>query len=361
MKTVKRNLNCRIMKRKQLKIVVSLMLVLTASCGEPETVVTDIVHCDGSIIRKIEMKSGDGNFKISNVQVPYDSTWTIRDSLEFSDKGDTTFVRKAEKLFMSVDELNKDYLTDSSANEDIMRRAEFRKRFRWFNNEYRFAEVIEKTMSYGYPVSDFLNEEELSWFYSPDNVHNEKRNGPDSLKYRTFGDSVDKKIEDWTMRNLVSEWIGEFSKLTKGEAEGDMTAEALKARESEFIKILTENEEKFDSLWTNGILLREFIGEANAAKYKTEADSAVNIVSQRLWVDFVIYSQRIEMPGDIIGTNGFLDSTKTLFWPIKSEFFMTDPYVMYAESKIPNKWTWIVSGLFLLFVLTGIVFRLAKK
>jgi hypothetical protein len=349
------------MKRKPLKIVVSLIIVMAASCGEPETVVTDIVHPDGSVTRKLEMKNVENNFKISNVQIPYDSTWIIRDSLEISEKGDTTYVKRAEKLFASIDDINKDYQADSSTNKDVSRKAEFRKKFRWFNTEYRFAETVDKTMSYGYPVTDFLNQEDLAWFYSPDYVTEEKRNGPDSLKYKAFSDSVDKKIEKWTMKSLISEWIGEFSNLAKGKAEGDMVYEALKAREDEFMEIIKRRGEKFDSLWMNGIILKEFIGEENALKYKTEADSSINIVSEHLWVDFVRYTQRIIMPGEIIGTNGFIDSTKILLWPVHSDFFMTEQYIMYAESKIPNKWAWIVSGIFLLFVLAGIIFRIIKK
>jgi hypothetical protein len=34
---------------------------------------------------------------------------------------------------------------------------------------------------------------------------------------------------------------------------------------------------------------------------------------------------------------------------------------MWAESKEPNKWAWIVSGIFLLFVLAGIIFKSIKK
>ncbi len=361
LRTIRENLNYKTMKRKQLKIAISFIIIMTASCGEPETVVTDIVHTDGSITRKIEMKKFENVFNISGVQVPYDSTWSIRDSLEITEEGDTIYIRRAEKLFVSVDEINKDYLSDSTLNMDVRRRAEFRKRFKWFNTEYRYEAVVEKTMTYGYPVSDFLDEDEIDWFYSPENITGEKLNGPDSLRFEAFSDSVDRKIEEWTFRSLVSEWIGEFSNLTKGRADGDMTVEALKAREDEFIEIIRRGEEHFDSLWSNGIMLKEFIGEGNAVKYQTEADSAVNIVSEHLWVDFSRYVQRIVMPGEIIGTNGFIDSTKALSWPVHSDFFMTEPYIMFAESKIPNRWAWIVSGIFLLFVLAGIIFRVVKK
>jgi hypothetical protein len=338
-----------------------LMLVLIVSCDEPETVVTDIVHPDGSVTRKIEMKSVENKFKVSDVQVPYDSTWIIRDSVEIVDKKDTVFVRRAEKLFASIYELNRDYLADSSVNNSVKRRAEFRKRFKWFNTEYRYAEVVEKVLTYGYPVSDYLDDEELNWFYSPDYLAHEKLNGPDSLKYRAFSDTVDKKIEEWTYKSLVSELTGRFRQLSSSKAGSDLVADTLKSREDELMRIIRNNDKEFDSLWSNGIVLRELIGEENALKYKDEADSAMKITEKIYPPDFTNYTQRIVMPGEIIGTNGFIDSTKTLSWPVHSDFFMTEPYIMYSESKISNKWAWIVSGVFLIFVLAGVVFRNVRR
>jgi hypothetical protein len=71
------------MKRSSLKMTVSLILMLIVSCNEPETVVTNIVHTDGSVTRKIHMKSIEGDvnkrFKTSDIQVPLDSTWTIKE------------------------------------------------------------------------------------------------------------------------------------------------------------------------------------------------------------------------------------------------------------------------------------------
>ena len=63
------------------------------------------------------------------------------------------------------------------------------------------------------------------------------------------------------------------------------------------------------------------------------------------------------MPGKLTGTNGFIDSTRNLLWPVKSDFFLTEQYEMWAESKTTNVWAWIVSGLFLVFVFTGIIIK----
>jgi hypothetical protein len=349
------------MNSKALKIAVIMMLAMITSCDEPETVVTDIVHTDGSVTRRIEMKNLENKFDIHKMQVPFDSTWIVRDSMEFDKKGDTTWVKRAEKLFTSIDEINMSYRSDSGSNKAVSRRSEFRKRFRWFNTEYRFSEIIERQFSHGYPVSDFLNKEELAYFYSPEDVINKFEQGPDSLKYKALKDTISSKTDKWTIKSAMAEWIGDFSKLAGSKASSDISFDVLKAREDEFVKISMESTDHFDSLWKNGILLKEFIGESNALKYKAEADSSISLVTEKLFVDFHNYSLRIIMPGKLIGANGLMDSTKVLLWPVKSEYFLTQPYEMWAESKETNKWAWIVTGIFLLFVLAGIVFKTIKR
>ncbi|MDX9947638.1 MAG: hypothetical protein RBS38_09745 [Bacteroidales bacterium] len=349
------------MKNRNLKLVISIVLVIAASCNEPETIVTNIVHSDGSVTRRIEMKNLENKFELSDLQVPFDSTWTIRDSLEIEPDGDTIWVKRAEKRFASVDEINLTYQSDSGANREVSRHAEFRKKFRWFNTEYSFSEIIDKKMSYGYPVRNFLNEEELRWFYSPASLTDEKLNGADSLKFRALNDTVDKKIERWYLRNLVSEWIEEFTRLTGDAGEDRMSLESLKQREDEFAATIEKNSEHFDSLWAEGTLLREFIGDANAVRYKTEADSAAESATDRFLVNFKNYTLRTVMPGKLTETNGFSDSAGVLLWPVRSDFFLTEPYEMTAESKVTNKFAWIISGLFVIFTVIGVIIRKKGK
>jgi hypothetical protein len=349
------------MKRKPFKLIISLILMMVVSCDEPKTVVTDFVHPDGSVTRHILMSNTKNKFDLSTLQVPFDKTWDVKDIIKISEKGDTSWIKRAEKLFKNVDEINLTYKQDSGANKEISRQAGFKKRFKWFNTEFRFSETIDKKMSFGYPLGDFLNNEELLYFYSPDSIIIENLVGPDSLKYKAFGDTISRKTDRWMSKSMVSEWIGEFTRLTEGKAGNEMTMQSLKARENEFVTLVEANDKKLDSLWTNGILLKEFIGEANALKYKTEADSAISLVTKNFWVNFKEYTVKIVMPGKLIGTNGFIDSSKVLLWPVKSDYFLTEPYVMWAESKITNRWAWIVSGLFLLFVLTGVIIRVIKK
>jgi hypothetical protein len=349
------------MKRKSFKLTVIMILLIVVSCDDPVTVVTNFVHPDGSVTRKIEMKNSKNNFEVNNLKVPFDSTWTITDSLEINEKGDTTWVKRAEKLFRNIDEINLAYKADTGANKDVSRHASFEKKFRWFNTEYRFSEQVDSKMAKGYPLKDFLNNEELQFFYSPAELQDSKLKGPDSLKFKTFKENVDKKVEKWSSMNIVSEWIREFSNLIESKEGSKPVIDSLKLSEPEIADFLIKYQDKFDSLWQNGIILKNYIGEENQKRFKTEADSAASIASNFIFVDFKEYSVRIVMPGSLTGTNGFIDSSKVLLWPVKSDYFFTENYEMWAESKTRNTWAWIVSGLFLVFVLSGVIIRIKKK
>jgi hypothetical protein len=345
------------MKKINLRIILLLALMAVVSCDEPDTVVTNIVHTDGSVTRKIVIRYSNKGLKKSDIQVPFDNTWTVTDSLEVGVKGDSTWIRRAEKLFKNDNEINSGYKNDSSTNGKIPREAHFSKRFKWFNTEYRFSEIIGKQIVNGYSVTDFLNEEELKYFYSPDYIIYNMENGADSLKYKVLSDSLNKKTDHWAIKNIASLWIKEFSRLTAGKSEPGLSVMSLNANLDHMVKIIEKTDMKFDSLWEKGVLLKEFIGEKDAVKFKTEGDSALDLAFKRYLFDFISYSERIVMPGKLMGTNGYIDSTRNLLWPVKSDFFVTDNYEMWAESKTPNIWAWVVSGFFLVFVFAGIILK----
>jgi hypothetical protein len=349
------------MKTRAIRKTFFIVLLALFSCNEPETIITDIVHTDGSVMRKIEMKNKENKFELSKVQVPFDDSWKISDSIEIGEKGDTIWIKRAEKLFANAAEVNDTYLTDSSANKSVKRHVGFIRKFRWFNTEYRFEEAVDKKMKYGYPVTDFLNKREIDFFYSPDFITGALKNGADSLKYRALADSINRKTDRWFLKNAASEWIGLFSELTKGKGDSLVSYESLKKREMEFVKILERTDKTFDSLWAKGVIQKELLGESCAEMFKKEADSALTLTTNNIFVDFKDYTQRIIMPGKLIATNGFSDSTHLLLWPVKSDYFLTVPYIMWAESKTANTWAWTVTALFLLFVVTGLVIRVVRR
>lgn len=346
--------------KKNIKIVICASLLLIMSCEEPVTVVTNYIHRDGSVTRVIEMRSLENDFTIGNVQVPFDSTWDVKDSSELLDDGDTMWVKRVKRTFRNIDELNLAYKNDSSYNGSLSRSVSFEKHFRWFNTAYRFSENIGKLMEFGLPLRNFLNEEELIFFYSPEYSMEELKDGPDSLRIRSMRKAIDEKAETWMVKSFISEWIGQFGKLTGGNA--DQLVSDLRDREAEIFDLINSKySENFDSLWEASIIQKDILGEENAIKFRVESDSAISVATEYVLSDFKDYSVRLILPGKLTATNGFIDSTKILLWPVGSEYFLTEPYEMWAESKEANLWAWIISGLFMAFVLTGVVIRTIKK
>jgi hypothetical protein len=341
------------MNTKCIKSVFVISLLLAFACDEPETTVTNIIYPDGSITRRIEMKNKKNNFKVSAVQVPFDSTWITSDSIAIGEKKDTTWFKTAEKKFKSIDEINRDYLADKGCNRKAHREAAFSKKFKWFNTIFRFSEKYDKILLYGYPAEKFLTKEEIGFSLLPESVKSEKLNGADSTKFKLLQEGIDKKGEKWIVSSLASEWIEEFLIRMKGKDEKGLSREILTGK----IDMVTSKD-----LYTNdSAAFIALVGEDNFKKYKTEIDTAEAILNRRFDLSFREYSEKVLMPGKVIGTNGFLDTKGTLLWPVKDDFFFTSPYEMWAESKVTNIWAWVVSGLFLLFVIAGLIFRLKKR
>lgn len=349
------------MNSKKLKLIISIILVMIYSCDEPETVVTNIIHKDGSITRHVEMRSNKNNFRQSEIQIPVDSSWAIKDSCIISEKGDTTWIRTAEKHFADIHKLNNDYKNDSSWNRKAVRSVNLKTNFRWFNTIYRFSEKIDKTLSNGYPVSGFLNNEELQWFYTPWNDQEAKRDGIDSVKYRALTDSVNSRTNEWFFNSIVSEWVHDFSGQIYLKDRKVLAEDTLKVWEKRMLQILEKSEKDFDSLWKSGFALEASVGKDYAGKYRIEADSSLELVEEKIDLTFKQYTMRISMPGKLIASNGYADSSKIMLWSVNSDYFFTEDYEMWAESKVPNIWAWVVSGIFVVFVFTGLIIRKNKR
>jgi hypothetical protein len=135
---------------------------------------------------------------------------------------------------------------------------------------------------------------------------------------------------------------------------------SFKSREADLASLIRKSGDNFDSLWTNGIIPGEIIGEVNARRFKTEIDSAADISLDRLFPTFSDYRIRTIMPGKLISTNGFVDSTGVILWPVAADYFLTEPYEMTAVSRTMNLWAWILSGIFVLFVISGLIIKKGK-
>lgn len=390
------------MKKKVKLSFVILSMIMLFSC-DYETHVINTVHEDGSITRKvIVINDTEREFKPKNFRVPIDSTWQTNITVDVNDQNDSTWTLTAEKHFASVDEINEEYKADNGSNKALQRAADFSRKFKWFTTVFRYTETIEKSLTTTCPISDFLTEEELKFFYLPDNVKSDLRNGSDSLVYEVLSDTIDVKSEIWMWTSLVRQWIDIFYDRFGDHPDLALDKEVMSSKESEFVhqiiyldqsekkedeealriieeaedeevvKVLEEQidkeaaEEEADDI---EYIVTSVLGRQFYSIFKTEIDSAMSVLESMTESFFSVdnYGMEIRMPGRIIATNGYADTDPDnggsggILWTVKGEYFLTEQYAMWAESRINNYWTWIVTAIFVLFVITGIVIRSKKE
>ena len=93
-KKTSRNIRTKIklltMKRKLHKLALGICLIMVVSCNEPETVITNYIHPDGSVTKRCgDEECSKNNFELSSVyRFLLISTWIITDSIEINENGD---------------------------------------------------------------------------------------------------------------------------------------------------------------------------------------------------------------------------------------------------------------------------------
>jgi hypothetical protein len=330
--------------KKRIPLVLALLLIVI-SCEDPETTVTNYVRRDGSVLRKAELKYVKNELDLNDFGVPVDSTWKLHDSISFSADGDTLWFLLAEKLFVSVDDINKAYLADTGKNSRVLRAASFHSSFKWFTTTWHFTEKCSRSFSHGYPAESYLTPEDIELMNLPSIVLEEMLAGPDSLRYKGLADSLDTHTEKWFVSSLISEWIEDTKDMCAASDKDTLITETLRSHETEF-ETLINMEANFDKT-CSGIL-----GDSLFQKYKPELDSAMKISEEKFDRSFSFkdYTMKIVMPLKARSTNGYTMPGGEIAWPVKGELFLTEDYIMWAETRDINYWAIFLTALALVII-----------
>lgn len=368
--TIRKKLN------KSMKTIPQYLIFLILLSCDYETHVVNIVHEDGSVKRVVTVKNSKEEFDFERFRVPVDSTWTIEIKPEINEENDTSgWIMHAEKEFAKVDEINLDYGKNVGQNDKPQRSASFNKKFRWFNTLYQFSERVERVLDVDCSLDDFLTEEEMKFVYVPQSIKDELTKSEDSIQFKQLFDSIEHKSEEWMWTSLFRKWMDIFYNHFGHKDEMLISREEMMDMEHEVVRLLmddTENESdtltKKEDISDEERLYVYLFGQEFYDKHKAELDSTITIIEELSGPSFVwnAYDLEMRMPGQITSTNGFVHTTNDpvtvdqILWHVSGDFFLTEPYVMWAESKVSNYWAWVISGLFVVFVVTGLVLRKKK-
>lgn len=340
------------MKTRARTFAFMLLMSILGSCDAYKTRVVNQVQVDGSIMRSIIIHSSEPEFEAAACQVPVDSSWSFSEKVEAGEK-DTSWIFTLEKTFVDTEAINAGYREIEHANEHLQRSARFQKSFRWFHTVYRFEEGVGGLLEIRDPgVENYLDREQLGHHLLPASVRDRLENGSDSLHYRALADSIEKHFEDYVFESIYIQWVENLRVLFKDQGAG--SKEQLKLDELESRLLGVPRRWIFEEDLYEDSVLVSLMGPAFVDRFKAELDSATSMLEDQVddYLGAENYDMEIRMPGRIMDTNGYLNSSEDegICWTVSPDHFLVSDYVMWVESRIRNSWAWIVSAAFLLFV-----------
>ena len=354
----------------EISLIVVSMIVLF-SCDYKKTHVINTVHEDGSVTRKVTVRTNTRKFlEPKSFVVPVNSTWRIETTMEVEEGGDTTWLLTAEKHFESVEAINEEYRRDLGSNRALKRSADFSRRFKWFTTVYRYTETVEGALEIDCPVADFLPGDELHFFHLPDDVQEDLRNGPDSLRIKEMDASIDRNVMRWFFTCEIRQWTEIFYDLFEGDPALQISREEMRKQESSFVAyLLGDQSDREPEEYISDSLFIAVMGEDFHTAFRSEIEYAVTLLHEmdKSCLSADNYNLEIRMPGRIIASNGYattdpgVEIAGGIIWTVDPIYFLTESLEMWAESRVNNYLTWVLSSLFILFVAAGFIRRSTRN
>ena len=309
------------------------LIIFLAGCKEVK--ITTTIHPDGSIERSITAKGDSASVPDTAYPFPTLDSWSLS-----TEKKDDGLYYTTTKKFANAEELNA-FFFDPNDSIRIRSQAQLQKKFRWFYTSYSYEETFKHLNPFSMlPMSEYLTDEEYQ-LYLADKDSND----------------IDKKLEEWQARSFFEEFyqalyqsMSDEQTLKKMDAQKEMLYESIKEwnfDSEEFAAYFLTNAEKVIGTST----VRQ------AAKGLEKPDQKFRKYFRLLEKSITEgYDVIVQMPGSIIETTAAEVDRNAADWKIDIDQFNFRDYTVKAESRRLNLLPTILSGLFIVFGLTGLIF-----
>ncbi len=374
-------------KNIKLKILAIIISIIAGSCIDYYKITTK-VNPDGSLTRTIQVVGDSTDIFDGQLKVPSDSSlWEISGKWIHKVPGDTSSEKQYEftatRNFSNVEELNNFLSIDTDTSAYIKAKTEFRKSFRWFYTYINFAETYIKKMPFNHvEIDQYMTEDEYSFYYDDEFIYSPAHDSlihiadlesmpalthQDSLRGDELEEKITLKFIDWYTRNVFEEYFN----LTLDEMQVRMPENHQKLIENK--EELYETLEKFEGLFFESkekenpmLVIADFL-ELSEDSIKRLNPPVFDVFYKKLDItnDIAFESHKIknmiEMPGILIKTNADSISSNKTYWNYNNSRNFAKDYTLYSESRMVNKWAFVVTGIVIIMLLGFILKGFIRK
>ncbi|MCK5702577.1 MAG: hypothetical protein KAI29_15540 [Cyclobacteriaceae bacterium] len=334
-------------------VIIIGVLPFLAGCPERKSVTTKI-NIDGSCVRTIgefDLKKFKGiDSLLHDLPIPIDHSWKL-DTIN-----DSTAVLTKE--FENVSDLNALYSSDASSLNVYQRKVELRKKFRWFHTVFQYYETYGGLLT-EIPLSNYLTEKEIEIFKASDPDQRPEMINFDSLARKSLLDNMEERFDYWFHDHLFSMFFDDLITI----ADSSHLIKITAIDPTELKKVVRQQVDKtgdIDLFSDDSMGIKELtriIGEewgldSAQMNHFQEISVKVNLeekYEKELFVGLSEeYDNKVNMPGLLMDTNAEIVEGDTLIWGVDLIKYIDSDFVMFAESKVTNRWAYILSGFIIL-------------
>ena len=343
------------MKSQKLVINAIIFFVILAMQSCIHIRITSEIHRDGSITKTISLEGSREEILESSTFGLIDSGWdTVWTEI---DKDKTKLV--ASHTFSNDQQMNKLLNPEDTSSIQLRTESRLKKKFRWFFTYFDFTETL-------LPVNPFKR---LDWkqYLSAEEVRliglEDDHKKADSLFNEEEYGKTEKKLEGFLIESIYTEI---YEILLQSLSQSSAPDSLIELVEEHRTDIRTHLEESGD-LETASEIIGQLVTylEAEAILEWVELNSKdfqlfdrkMHFFNKLIEDD---YSFAIRMPGLLMETNSAtVEGSESQWEPNLFDFYFTG-YPMKSETRVINKWAFVLSGIILLIALMSFVLLLKR-
>lgn len=340
------------MKTKNIIISIIFLTFTFSSCRDIN--VSTIVNKDGSFTRIVEIIGDSADVFKSGLPYKIDESWNTdfrKDTLE-----NDNYILTYSKSYKNSDILNEELKSDTRWVKDLKREINVTKRFGFFYTYLEYSESIEAANPFTrLDYNNYFTEEDLNWVFGKKVALTSQ----DSI----ICEKVDDKVEDFLEKAFAEEIITALQEGVQKLNHPSLPLSQIEEFRDSIISFAADFDldptilfvDYFAGLTNNPNALQ--LKEINPESYY-EIDKKLKFLTELIFQED--YTVIVEMPGIITNTNSLEINGNSVRWKANSIANLFIDYEMEVESRVINKWMFILTGIILLSLVILIIIKSRK-
>lgn len=340
------------MKKSHILFSLLISMVFIYSCREIN--VNTIINKDGSFTRVITIKGDSSDVLKPGLPYPIDDSW--KKEFKKDTANDKNYILTYTKSFNNSSILNKEINEDTGWRKKLNRTINVEKEFGFFYSYLTYNEMIIAANPFPeYDYKDYLNKEDILWLTGKKLA----LNSSDSAKVK----EAENKIDDYLQYAISNEIIAilkngivQLNNPSINPNQVDKYRDSIETKINEWSDKSTTEFVDFYAKWTNNPEINR-IKEIDSTQFII-LDSKFKFLADILGMED--YKVTVELPGIITETNSVSTKGNLVTWHVNSSSILLEDYGMIAESRIVNRWMFIITGVILILLIVLTIFKSRK-